>query len=37
MTELETFMAGGGTALCCWAIGLILAMGKASSGENSDF
>jgi len=37
MTALEIFMAGGGTALFCWAVNIIYQMAKASSNETNDF
>jgi len=37
MTEIEIFLAGGGTALFLWAINLIFSMGKAASNGTNDF
>lgn len=37
MTEIEIFLAGGGTALFTWALGLIFSMVKGGVSETNDF
>lgn len=37
MTDAELFLAGFFSGLAAWAVGFILRMAKASTGENIDF